>query len=441
MIVCWIFLALLLQAQTPEAVDTDAAEPPATLLVDEVRRIGASVEILRAETFARPLEAVRVPDDVRQAAAEIRALNVLPRGRLQARGRAWSDVGLGRDDSAKELFLTLATDLDDIGLDPEGRTLLVSLDRLDLADFEPTDGPADPATVLMLTGMRPDEPLVCHFLVHILQRERSGRDSLEQTTDRLLASMAWAEGEANLTAALYLFHEISVRSDVLSFVRTPGDVLDGSLLPSNLHRMLGAGAGLAAFVYLEGFDQAVELYRAGGWEALNEGMAQRRTTRDLLHPELPALPGADFPDPPDPPRSGVRLADVDSLGEQAIVVLVSTRTGKDSLGLLAGEGWAGDRLYRWELEDGSGDGASEWITRWTTSGSDASRSAEQNAEDFDYAFGRTLEARFPGRSLEPRGPGVRTLNAGQRTYRIERRGAEVRVLAAPASWGASSTEP
>ena len=94
-----------------------------------------------------------------------------------------------------------------------------------------------------------------------------------------------------------------------------------------------------------------------------------------------------------------------------------------------------------ELEDGSGDGASEWITRWTTSGGDASRTAEQNAEDFDYAFGRTLEARFPGRSLEVRGPGVRTLNAGQRTYRIERRGAEVRVLAAPATWGASSTEP
>ncbi len=128
----------------------------------------------------------------------------------------------------------------------------------------------------------------------------------------------------------------------------------------------------------------------------------------------------------------MRLADVDTLGEQAIVVLVSTLTGKDSLGLLAGEGWAGDRLYRWEPDQGSGEGATEWITRWTTSGTELVRSAAQTAADFDYAFGRALEARFPGRALEARGDGVRTLTTGERVYRIERSAAEVRVRVGPA---------
>ena len=352
MIPLLITLALL-QAGTLAPADSSTSESPATLLIDEVQRIGARVEILRGEPFTRSLDAIRVPDDIRQAAAQIRALNVLPRKRLEARGRAWSDLGLGGVDSARKLLLTLSADLDDIGLDPQGRQLLVSVDRLHPADFEPTSQPTDPATVLLLTGMRPDEPLVCHLLAHVLQRQRSGREALEETTDRLLASMAWAEGEANLMAVHYLFEEIGV-TDVLSLVKNPGDVLDGSLLPSNLRRLRGVEVSLAAFVYLEGFNQAVKLYRAGGWEALSEGMAERRTTRDLLHPELPPLPSAGFPESPAPPTDRLRLADVDTLGEQAIVALVSALTGKDSLGLLAGEGWAGDRLYRWEAEDGSG---------------------------------------------------------------------------------------
>ena len=433
MIPLLITLALL-QVETGATADASASESPATLLIDEVQRIGARVELLRGESFARPLDAIRVPDDIREAAAEIRALNVLPRKRLQARDRAWSDLGLGGPDSARNLLLTLAADLDDIGLDPHGRQLLVSLDRLHSADFEPTSRPDDPATVLLLTGMRPDEPLVCHLLAHVRQRERSGKDALEETTDRLLASMAWAEGEANLMAVRYLFEEIEVGTDVLLLVQDPGDVLDGSLLPSNLRRLRGAEVALAAFVYQEGFKQAVELYRAGGWETLNQGMVERRTTRDLLHPELPALPSADFPESPAPPTDGVRLVDVDTLGEQAIVVLVSTLTGKDSLGLLAGDGWAGDRLYRWEPEKGPGEGGTEWITRWTTSGTEHVRSAAETAADFDYAFGRTLESRFPGRALEPHGDGVRTLTTLERVYRIERSGAEVRVRVAPLAW-------
>ena len=440
MISLLIILALG-QVQTVPSADSSTSEAPATLLIDEVQRIGDKVEALRAETFDRPLDAVRVPDDIREAAAEIRALNVLSRERLQARGRAWSDLGLGGPDTARNLLLTLAADLDDIGLDPQGRQLLVSMDRLHPEDFEPTSRQDDPATVLLLTGMRPDEPLVCHLLAHVRQRERSGRDALEETTDGLLASMAWAEGEANLMAVRYLFEEIGVGRDVLTLVQNPGDVIGGSLLPSNLRHLRGVEVSFAAFVYLEGFNQAVKLYRAGGWEALNQGMAERRTTRDLLHPELPALPAADFPASPAPPIDGMRLADVDTLGEQAIVVLVSRLTGKDSLGLQAGDGWAGDRVYRWEPDKGSGEGGTEWITRWTTSGTEVPRPAAQTAADFAYAFGRALEARFPGQALESRGDGVRTLITGERAYRIERSGAEVRVWVVPVAWDVAPRQP
>jgi hypothetical protein len=290
-----------------------------------------------------------------------------------------------------------------------------------MGDFEPNDSEDDPATVLLLTGMRRDAPLVAHLLTHVRQRERAGRDTLEETTDRLLASAAWAEGEANLVAVRYLFAGMQVTEDVMQFVRGPHEVLDGALLPPGLAGMARQERELIAFVYEQGYERAAERHRSGGWKALDEAMATRRTTRDLLHPERPPLADAAFPASPQPPREGLALADEDSLGEQAIVVLVSTLTGKDTLGLVAGEGWVGDRLYRWEGADGKG-GVTEWATRWKTPAS---------AADFDYAYGRALESRFPGRALSTVGDGVRTLIAGDRLFRIERREASVRVLIRP----------
>jgi hypothetical protein len=401
------------------------------LLLQEVRRIATKVETLRGEGFVRPPFAVRVPEDMRDVAAEIRAFAVLPRGRVAARGRAWSDIGLGQAESPRDVLLTLAADLDGIGFDPQGNRLLVTPGRLRPEDFEPTDSETDAATVLMLTGMRPDEPLVGHLLAHVRQRERSGRDSLEETTDALLASAAWAEGEANLIAMGYLFMGIRVGSEVLPFLRSPGEVLEGGLLPPGMEDLSAFEQKLIEFVYIEGFERAAEHYRDGGSETLSRAMTRRRTTRDLLHPRASPLTEAEFPATPAPPRPGLRAADVDTLGEQAIVVLVSTLTEKDSLGLLAGEGWAGDRLYRWEPADGSGveAGITEWVTRWTT---------PDAAGDFEYAYGRALEARFPGRALAEVGEGSRTLLASDRVFRLDRRAAEVRVLVQPLSASASS---
>jgi hypothetical protein len=423
-----ILLAIALLQAAPVATDGRETDVAASqrgvdqLLLQEVRRIAARVEILRGESFVRQPFAVRVPEVMRDVAAQIRAFSVLPRDSLAARGRAWSDIGLGGAEAPRNLMLALAADLDGIGFDPKGNRLLVTPGRLKPEDFEPTGREDDPAAVLMATGMRPDEPLVAHLLAHVRQRERSGRDVLEATTDRLLASMAWAEGEANLIAVAYLFTGVSVGGEVLPFLKSPAAVLDGVLLPSGLERLSGVERELVDFVYVEGFERAAEQYRSGGWEALAEAIADRRTTSDLVHPERSALPEVDFPVAPEPPRAGLRVADVDSLGEQAIVVLVSSLTEKDSLGLLAGEGWAGDRLYRWEPDDASGGewGITEWVTRWRSIGDDPGRPAADVAADFDYAYGRALEARFPGHSFAELGQGVRTMVAPDRIYRIER---------------------
>jgi hypothetical protein len=104
-------------------------------------------------------------------------------------------------------------------------------------------------------------------------------------------------------------------------------------------------------------------------------------------------------------------------------VLVSTQTGKDNLGLLAGDGWLDDRLVRWEPAEGGGPGLTEWGSRWA--------SAEE-AADFAYAFGRSLEARFPGRTIDAPDERRRVLTEGGLTYRLERLGSEVRVRVAPA---------
>jgi len=443
-----VLLAVALLQAAPVATDgrdlNVAAPQPGVdqLLLDEVRRIATRVETLRGETFVRQPFAVRVPDAMRDVAAEIRAFSVMPRDRLAARGRAWSDIGLGGPQAPRELLLALAADLDGIGFDPKGNRLLVTPGRLRPEDFEPTGRQDDPADVLMATGMRPDEPVVAHLLAHVRQRERAGRDVLEETTDRLLASAAWAEGEANLIAVAYLFTGVSVGGEVLPFLKSPASVLDGSLLPRGRDRLAGVERELVDFVYSEGFERAAERFRSGGWEALTAAMARRRTTRDLMHPERAVMAEAVFPASPEPPRTGLRAADVDSLGEQAIIVLVSTLTQKDSLGLLAGEGWAGDRLYRWEPDDAAGGevGITEWVTRWRSTGGDPVRPAADVAADFDYAYGRALEARFPGHSFAEPGEGVRTLVTPDRLYRIERspptnqREAEVRILVQPLAW-------
>jgi hypothetical protein len=433
-LISWLLLLALQQAGPAVAEEATPQPPlqPGTVvkgadlqLLSAVRGVARQVERLRGESFTRPPIAVRAPESIRDVAAEIRAYNVLTRERLEARGRCWDDVGLGGLRSPAVLFKTLATDLAGISYEPGGNRLLVSPDHLTLGDFAPTaEADDESSTVLMMTGVEPDEPLVGHLLMHVRQFERRGGDTLAPTTDQTLARSAWAEGEANLLAVRYLFAGMGLADDVMSFELDPRDLLSGSLFPVDLDRLSGVEGELVRFVYLDGFSQAVRRYRKGGWEALNAAMSRGDTTRDLLHPGSAPIRPQSFPPPVAPALEGLRLADQDSLGEQAILVLLSSWTGKDNLALQAADGWSGDRLYRWELagDETPPEGITQWFTRWTSA---------QDAADFDYAIGRALEGRFPERPLQAVAPGVRMLGSPERVFRIERDGAEVQLWILP----------
>jgi hypothetical protein len=384
-------------------------------LLRSVRRIATKVEALRGEPFTHPPVGVRVPDDLRFAAADIRAFNVVGKRQLSARGRAWADLGLGGRASPQRLVTLLSRDLAGIGFDPSENRLLVSPDRLTEEDYSPAADLDAPSAILMATGVRRDEPLVGHMLMHVRQRERVSGDHLADTTDALLARAALAEGEANLLAVRYLFEGMGLEDDVATFSLSPGEYLDGNLVPPGLDAMIGAEADLVRFVYEEGFAQAVELFRAGGWARVEKAIRRGRTTRDVLHPDRGVLPEARFSEPR-APGPGLELADQDSLGEQGIIVLVSRVTGKDNLALQVGDGWVGDQLSRWE---GPGNAAAtEWVTRWAST---------EEADDFVWGFAKMLRARFPDAGLEDV-EGAQVLSTPDLQFRIERSPVEVRVL-------------
>jgi hypothetical protein len=415
----------------PNAEPAKPAESADLALIEEVRRIGGHVGQLLQEPFRRPPLATRATDEARQAAALEQVERLISRERLSARGRAWADLGLGDEGSPRRLWTTLASDLHGIGLDAGGERLLLSPQQLTEQDFHSVNGEGS-ANFLQMTGVRPDEPAVVHMLVHVLQRARGGSEKLEPTTDRMLAGRAWAEGEANLVAVRYLFDGMGLADELLQSNLDPTQLHEGRLVPAALGRLGEVEEALVRFVYVEGYAQAAQAFKSGGWEGLRRAMSHAVTTRDLLHADRKLEPKQDVPPPgfsPIPRVAGLVRVDEDSLGEQAIVTLVSTQAGKDNLGLLAGEGWIGDRVHRWE-KPGETRGITDWETSWV--------SPEQAAE-FEYSLGRVLTARFAQQPLSPKGEGLRELREGDRIFRLEHRGWRVRLLVIPATWDAEPT--
>ena len=401
-------------------------------LLSTVRRVAEWVEEMRGEEFDRAPFAIRAPGTIRDVAAEIRAHTVVTRERLEARGRAWQDLGLGDGRSPAQLFETLSRDLAGIGYEAGANRLLVDPDRLSAASLSGGATPGGEAsTVLMMTGVEPDEPVAAHMLMHVRQYERRRGDMLASTTDQTLARSAWAEGEANLLAVRMLFAGMGLADDILVAGLDPLDLLGGSLFPPDLAGLGGVAGELVRFVYLEGYSEASRRFRVGGWAEVDAGIRRADTTRDLLHPQAAPLQPPTFATPPAPGAGALSLADEDSLGEQAILVLLARWTGKDNLGLQAADGWAGDRVYRWEAGAAEGDGVTQWITRWQS---------EQDAADFDYALGRALGRRFPQAKASPAGPGARSLTAGERVFRVERSASEVQLWVLTPEWDARLVE-
>ncbi|MDX1388168.1 MAG: hypothetical protein R3344_03210 [Acidobacteriota bacterium] len=384
-----------------------------------VRSVAGEVGTLRGISLSVPPAAVRAPSEFRRVSADARVARVIGSERLDARGQAWEDIGLGSSASPAWLYRTLAADLAGIAFDPVETRILVDPERLTEADFavREDEGEDAPLSLLMATGLRPDEPLIAHVLVHVLQSEREV-DALPDTTDALLAHAAWMEGEANLVAGRFLFQAMGVDVEILETGLDISKVLDGALVSPALGTTGGVERELLSWVYLDGFDQASDRFRVGGWAAVGEAISRRRATRDVMHPDREVLEIAEIATPESGLPPEYELADRDVVGEQAIAALISHRSGKVNLGLISADGWAGDALFRWQ-RPGGGEGVTLWITRWVS---------EAEAADFEYGYGRALE-RWTGVAATAVGDPPtdhRFVNAG-RAISLAREGQEVRV--------------
>jgi len=442
-------LAAPQEGPPPAALEEGGIERVDANLQRSVRRIAERFEQIRGESFDRKPQAIRSPDAMAGIVAEARAYRAVGPRRLEARGRAWNDIGFGGPASPALLWLTLAQDLPGIDFDPEGLRLLVSPNVLTGDDYgvevderifvpdgqggvyelrpDGTDAAKEAAApestsagdFLLATGVRPDEPLLAHYLMHLKQLERSGQDSLRETTDGLLAASAWAEGEANLVSLYFLFQGVGAVRAVLTGPVGPGDFLDGKLLPDALREATPLDAALLAFVYEAGYDFAIERWRAAGWEVFNR--EPPATTRELLLPDKPPV-RLDWPEPV-APGEGFQLRDTDRLGQHAVVSLVSIWTGRTGPSISASRGWAGDRLTRWERSPD--DGVTVWETRWET---------VANAREFAGAFAQVVQRRDPStQAVESQDVSNTILQSRFRRVTISLDGVHVRVEVEPAS--------
>jgi hypothetical protein len=335
-------------------------------------------------------------------------------------GRAWAEIGLGAGDGPERLVDLIARDIEQVTFDPVTRRLVLDPSLLPTDDFV-VDGPDDAdAQVLLATGVRPDEPLVAHVLMHTAASGEGEPILSAPTTDELLARAAVFEGEANLGAIRYLFLSMGIGDDVVRLGVDPGEVLEGRLVPEFLGSRAGAVDDLLQFVYRDGFEAIAAAFDEGGSAGVDVLTRGVRGTRDVLHPDRLGDP-IDLPDP-GPAPEGLQRVCRDRLGEQGVIVLISRGTGKDNLGLIAGDGWAGDLLVRWEAPDAAEVAVTSWSTSWRS---------ETDAEDFAYAYRRVLEVRFPD-TIPPETPSDSLrLRSGERSWSIRREGTlvEVRITA------------
>jgi hypothetical protein len=393
-------------------------------LLESLRVVAEHVARVRGEEPGDAPVAVRASSDDLAAAAAERALVWVPRATRGPRGRAWADLGLGDGAALEEVLTRLATGVPGIAL--AGGRLLVAPELLPVEDVAPSETIDAEQALLLMTGVAADEPVAAHWIVHWRNERRpagpSNGEAEALTTDSLLAQRAWSEGEANLVALLHLFGGMGLASDVVERGIGPASVLDGRLAPAAPETSPLVVQRFVEFVFLEGFAGTRDRFAAGGWNAVDAARS-RRTAASVLHPDL-AAPNAPGPVPaPAPPTGGVRLADVDSLGEQGVIVLVSKLTGKDSLALVAGDGLRDDRVFRWE--DDRGGGATEWWTRWAT---------DADAADFDYAYRRGIGV-LCGAEPAPEAGTWRAACRG-RVWSGSLAGTEARVRVHPATWEA-----
>jgi hypothetical protein len=431
-----ILLIVVVMTTTPApgqvAPPSDSAPPAEStikgadlVLVRDVRAVAERIAaILRVP--ARPgFLAVRADEATRAAEARARADRLLPPEIAAARGRAWSDLGLGGRTDPADLVFALELDLAGMTFDASRARLLVDPTRLTGGGAAGDPSEDEQASLLLATGVAVDEPAAGHYVAHLLTDDPAPTAS--PTTDALLARAALAEGSANVAALILLFGGVGLEAEVVAGQIRPDDVLGGRLVAPGAFAGTATLSSFLQFVYLDGFAQAAALAKRGDFRRLLLERKQRRSTRDLIHLDRPPAAAVELPAPAVPASAGLVSVDRDSFGEEGIIVLVSLLTGKDNLGLMAGDGWIADAIWRYEPAGGAtaGDaGATVWISRWQS---------DDEAKDFAYALERCLQSRFSGETLDDAGAGVRVLRRADGIHRLEVAGREVRYRVASPS--------
>lgn len=261
-----------------------------------------------------------------------------------------------------------------------------------------------------------------HELTHALQDQHFDLETMMdpkiENGDKLLAIAALVEGDATAVMTDYtraLVGQVPLRQE---------SNIDGLLLQQVLAGSTGgfektpeALRALLLFPYTSGLRFVHRLLMEGGYPAIDRAFRNPPTSsREILHPEIylkPNLPSS-IPSIEELDRESPAEKEVytDVIGEFGISAILAAGQKKKSEAVSAATGWLGDRVGVFETS--SSEKLVSWKSRWES---------ERDAQEFQEAYGRFLEARYSTKS-SPDGTYV-TL---RRSIRISRRGAEVSVV-------------
>ncbi len=185
-----------------------------------------------------------------------------------------------------------------------------------------------------------------HEFVHALQDQYYDLDALSDETldsEARAAVRALAEGEAELVQYLYLFEGGYFTESEAEAILNDPEQTDGGFLrdfPPVLVNDL-------AFPYTDGVEFVIDLYREGGFEAIDAAWANLpRSTEHILHPEryragdLPQL--VTLAPLTDTLGAGWELLDEDILGEFYLRQYLDQQLPTATVNRVA-TGWGGDR--------------------------------------------------------------------------------------------------
>jgi hypothetical protein len=227
--------------------------------------------------------------------------------------------------------------------------------------------------------------VIAHEIHHALQAQHFDLSPLEELSDddAALAYLALVEGDAMVAMAAYMGGRYG--APIRRTLRTITDVLEKVPLEElvrddggseQLGRALPIARERLAFPYLAGMRFVADIYRAGGFELVDQLYRRPPTsTAHVLHPEqyVAGLLPVEVPAPEAPP--GFRPLHSGKLGELQLRVVLAGCVKKPEAEEAA-EGWAGDRYL---LAAGvEGKMALLWRSVWQS---------EEDASELERALG------------------------------------------------------